>query len=119
MRMSAKNAAAQLQEQCRLIGLPVPVLEYKFHVTRRWKMDLAWTGANEPPLAVEVDGGVFMPGGGRHNRGAGYRSDCAKLNEAAIIGWHVMRVLPEQVASGEALKYVERFFATRGRHPTR
>ena len=38
-------------------------------------------------LAVEIDGGQWAPHGGRHNTDG----DRAKLNQAAALGWRVMR----------------------------
>lgn len=77
------------------MGEPAPVLEVRFaEPARDWAFDLAW------PLdrvALEVDGGAFMPGGGRHTRGAGFREDQAKLNAAVLLGWRVLRILPEQL----------------------
>ena len=103
--------------------------ELRFHETRLWRFDCCWTDLQiplrvlnpdplrvmdetngtrllwpAPKLALEIDGGVFLKdGGGRHNRGAGYRNDTEKLNEAIILGWYVMRCLPEQIRSGEAV----------------
>ncbi len=65
-------------------------LEYRFHPTRRWRFDLAWPARR---LAVEVDGGQWMAGGGRHNTDA----DREKLNAAAIAGWRVLRYSPRQL----------------------
>jgi hypothetical protein len=73
-----------------------------------------------PKLAVEIDGGNFtkrpcsvckvpIVQGGRHNSGPGYRDDLEKLAEAAILGWYVIRCLPEQIRSGETLTLIERF----------
>lgn len=90
---------------CRAMGLPEPVAEFRFHPTRRWRFDFAWPDLK---LAVEIDGGAFMAGGGRHTRGAGYRADCEKLAEAAIAGWRVIRCLPEHVTKGEAAKWIAR-----------
>ncbi len=70
-------------------------------------------------LALEIDGGVFLPGGGRHNRGAGYRKDQEKFAEATIAGWHVLRVLPEDIKKGAAITWVERFFIARGLRSSR
>jgi very-short-patch-repair endonuclease len=64
--------------------------EHRFHPTRRWRFDLAWP---DRKLAVEVDGGQWMAGGGRHNSDA----DREKLNAAAIAGWRVLRYSPRQL----------------------
>ena len=45
-------------------------------------------------VAVEIDGGTWMPKHGkksRHVTGEGYEGDCIKLNAAAILGWRVLR----------------------------
>ena len=80
--------------------------EYRFHPTRRWRFDLAFPSRW---VAVEVDGGAFIAG--RHARGAGIRNDCEKFSEAAALGWRVLRVLPEQIESGQALGWLERALA--------
>lgn len=66
--------------------LPAPEVEYRFHPTRRWRMDFAWP---EHQVYVECDGGTYMQG--RHTRGAGYANDCAKLNAATMLGWRGLR----------------------------
>lgn len=83
-----------------------------------------------PKLALEIDGGVFADRicpkcagrgcpscrgtgrlqGGRHNTGAGYRADLEKFSEAVILGWYVLRCLPEQIKSGQTVALLERFF---------
>lgn len=93
------------------MGLPAPQTEYRFHPTRRWRFDFAWPDA---ALALEVDGGVFLAGGGRHTRGAGYRADCEKFAEAAIANWRVIRCLPDQVTDGTAVQWVTRALIARG-----
>jgi hypothetical protein len=103
-----------LAQQCGYAGLPEPTPERVFHPTRKWRFDASWLIAPSIMLAMEIDGGVFLPGGGRHNRGAGYRQDQEKLNAAAILGWHVMRVLPEDVTNGKAIIWVAEFFKERG-----
>jgi very-short-patch-repair endonuclease len=45
------------------------------------------------PLAVEIDGGRYAPGGGRH-AGDGDRE---KLNVATVLGWRVLRFSTQQV----------------------
>lgn len=48
-------------------------------------------------MAVEIDGGVWT--GGRHVRGAGFVRDCDKLNEAAALGWRVLRFTPTHLTN--------------------
>ena len=69
---------------------PVPgwdlTREYRFHPDRLWRFDFAFPSVK---LAVEVDGQ-------RHRTFAGIRSDCEKLNEAARLGWRVLRFPSDQ-----------------------
>jgi hypothetical protein len=106
-RRSRQTPVADLLQQIELAGLhmPVPEIEYRFWPGRKFAFDIAFV---EAKLAVEVDGGVFLSGGGRHNRGTGYRSDCEKLGEAAARGWRVIRCLPEHIYNGMALSWIDR-----------
>jgi very-short-patch-repair endonuclease len=61
-----------------------PEHQYRFHDTRRWRFDYAWVSRC---VAVEIDGGQWSPRGGRHNTD----TDREKLNEAAALGWRVLR----------------------------
>lgn len=96
-----------LDRQCELAGLPKPEAEVKFHPGRRWRFDYGW---RDRKIAVEINGGAFLVGGGRHTRGSGYAKDCEKLAEAAILGWRVIPVLPNQIANGQALNLISRAF---------
>lgn len=62
-----------------------PVREYCFNENRGWRFDFAF------PLnglvAVECDGVIKKAGGGRHNTDG----DRDKLNNAAAVGWRVLR----------------------------
>lgn len=91
-------------------GLPAPELEYKFHPTRKFRFDFAFVPQK---LAIEIEGGAFMRGGGRHNRGTGFSSDCEKYSEAAILGWRLLRSTTEQVSSGQLFDWIERALANR------
>ena len=63
------------------------VKEFQFHPTRRWRFDYAFPSMK---VAVEVDGGVWTSG--RHINPAGYVGDMEKLNNAASLGWLVLRI---------------------------
>lgn len=74
--------------------LPAPVLEHSFHPVRRWKFDVAWPKIR---IAIEVEGGIWKPGGGAHSRPANIMRDMEKYNAATMLGWRVLRFTPEQV----------------------
>lgn len=89
---------------CAAHGLPIPVHEYEFAPPRQWRADYCFEGW----LLVEREGGAFIAGHGRHTRGAGFRADLEKYNEAARLGFVVLRFLPEQFDSGEAFAFIKR-----------
>lgn len=101
-----------LDYQCLHANLPAPVREFRFAPPRRWRFDHAWP---ELKIALEQEGGVWTRG--RHTRGKGYVADLEKYNEAACLGWTVIRATPQQVQDGTAFQWVQRAFA-RGRKPS-
>lgn len=85
-------------------GLPLPVREYRFHPTRKWRLDYAWPDHAQQvwhdiyvlrPVALEQEGAVWVQG--RHTRGSGFVKDMEKYNAAAALGWRVLRVTPQQL----------------------
>jgi hypothetical protein len=97
------GASLSFDRQCQYAKLPAPVAEFRFHPTRRWRLDWAWP---DRKLALEVEGGVFIRG--RHSRGAGMVKDMEKYNALAAMGWLLLRVTPKQMRNGEALSLAER-----------
>lgn len=95
-----------ITDQLRLLGFSEPVPEYPFAPPRKWRFDWCWP---ELRLALEQDG--VLPGaGGRHQRSAGFERDMEKLNEAALLGWTVIRFTPRMVKDGRAVKVIERAY---------
>lgn len=90
-----------LAQQLRAAGINFR-REIEFHPTRRFRFDFVVGNV----LAVEVEGGVHS--GGRHTRGAGFTADCEKTNEAACLGWRVLRVTADHIRRGWALNWIER-----------
>ena len=80
-------------------GLPPPEVEFKFHPTRKWRFDFAWSNK---AVALEVDGGTWMRKGG-HVTGSGYLRDREKDNEAMRCGWKVYRFTPEQLNTDQIM----------------
>lgn len=71
--------------------------EYRFappHM-QAWRFDFCWPSLM---LAVEVDGGTRLPGGGRHNSD----NDRVKINNAVLLGWRVLRFSTQQVEDSPA-----------------
>src|SRR3990167_2646458 len=77
---------------CDALVLPRPTAEYRFAPPRRWRFDYAWPLHK---IALEGEGGAWTRG--RHTRGSGFIRDMAKYNQAALLGWRVFRVTPDQL----------------------
>jgi very-short-patch-repair endonuclease len=67
-----------------------PEFEFDKHLGRKHRFDWAHIGAR---VAVEIDGGQWSAGGGRHAKDA----DREKLNIAASLRWLVFRFSPDQL----------------------
>lgn len=102
---------------CRTHGYPEPVPEHAFALpVREWRFDAAWPSLK---LALEFEGGTFLPGGGGHTRGPAHRDDCDKFNEAQLRDWRVLRVLTSEATSAKTLGMLHRAMASAGAAPRR
>jgi hypothetical protein len=61
--------------------------EFKFHPTRKWRLDYPLTSRL---LAIEIEGGCYV--NGRHSRPIGFINDCEKYNELILNGWKLIRI---------------------------
>jgi len=95
-------------QQVRAAKLAEPLRQYQFAKPRKWAFDFAFFDGHLNPCAIEIDGAIYT--NGRHTRGKGFEADCEKLNEAALLGWTVLRFSTGQVKSGYAIQTVERWF---------
>ena len=93
LRFRDKKPPSRLEQRFLLywqsLGGPVLEREYRFHPTRKWRADFAHV---ESRTLIEVEGGIYIAGGGRHNRAAGFLADLEKYLEAALAGWRVVRL---------------------------
>lgn len=80
-----------------------PVTEHKFFEGRRWKFDVALP---ELRLAFECDGGKWHGG---HRRGKALEADYERQNTAIMEGWRVLRFTNDQILSGEAKQFLEKW----------
>ena len=78
------------------------VAEHRFHPTRLWRFDYAIPSHR---IAIEIDGGVWIEG--RHNRPKGYIADLEKFNNAAALGWRVLKFTPQQKFTTKALRLIK------------
>lgn len=101
--MSKSELEERLALQIRAVGLPEPVREHRFHPVRKWRFDFAYP---ERKIGIEVEGGVWVKG--RHTRGSGFIEDCEKYNEAALLGWAVLRFPVNMIEDGTAVQMIER-----------
>lgn len=94
-------------------GVPKPTPEYKFLPDRQFLFDFCWV---KEKVAVEIEGGEFIPGGGRHQRARGFTKDCEKYNLAQENGWIVLRYTGQMVQnnSQDCLRQVARVLKQRG-----
>lgn len=84
------DVADELKERIRTLApdLPTPVRDY---AAGSFKIDLAWP---QPiGVAVEVNGGYWAPGGGKH----GSIRDHEKMRALALCGWVVLVFAVEEV----------------------
>lgn len=92
--------------QIRVAGLPIPIREYRFCMTRKYRADFAWPAEM---LIVECEGGTWSRG--RHVTGAGFSADCEKYNLAALLGFRILRFTSKEIQNGEALRTIEKALA--------
>ena len=70
------------------------VEEYRFTPPRRFRFDFVILPLRKK-IAVEVEGGTW--GKSRHGWGTGFKNDCEKYNLAVILGWKVLRYVPDNL----------------------
>lgn len=89
--------------------LPTPEREYRFWEGRQFRFDFCWV---KQRIACEVEGQIWLPKGA-HNTGRMITKDIIKYNEAALLGWLVIRVTPKMIETGEAMDLLVRAFLLR------
>jgi very-short-patch-repair endonuclease len=84
-------------------NLPIPVPEYKFHPTRRWRFDYCYPDLR---IAIEIEGGVYTKGA--HGSITGILRDVEKYTEAAILGYRILRILPADLIKQDTILKIKR-----------
>lgn len=79
--------------------------QMRIHPQRKFMADFFFPASRHAlALVVEVDGGIWV--GGRHTTGRGVESDCEKSFLIAQMPARLMRVTPNLVRNGKALKWI-------------
>ena len=95
--------------QCRSAGFPEPEREYKFHPTRRWRLDFFWSAEKTNShfsVAMEIEGGTWIKG--RHVTGSGVEKDIEKYNEVTLANIVLLRATGKQVKDRRAIEWLRR-----------
>jgi len=98
--MAAK--LSNVGQALQLLGFSY-VTEHKFHPVRHWRFDYAL-----PQLGIAIEYEGLYSKKSRHTSIKGFREDCRKYNEAALLGWVVIRVTNDMLKSGEVLEYLQK-----------
>jgi very-short-patch-repair endonuclease len=106
LRFRDKRSPSRLEERFlmlwKLAEGPDLEREYRFDSKRRWRADFAHLEAR---CLIEVEGGIWV--NGRHNRAAGFNADLEKYLEAALAGWRVFRLGPDQITVKNVARLIE------------
>jgi very-short-patch-repair endonuclease len=90
-------------DMLQLFGIPKPEREYLFCHKRKFRMDYAWPNNG---FFMEVEGGIWQQG--RHNRAQGYLKDMEKYNLAAMLGWRMIRITPEELNKMSTISMIQK-----------
>ena len=99
------KAEETLAFQLRIAGIKFD-REYKFALPRQFRADFHLIGLN---ILVEIEGGIWLPKGGRHNRPKGFLNDLEKYRLAALKGYTVLRYPTQDVIAGKAIRDIADF----------
>lgn len=79
-------------------GFPGATPEYRFHETRKWKIDWFIPSIK---VGIEIEGGIWIKG--RHTRPSGFVKDMEKYNTAAMMGIKIYRISHDDLKSARKI----------------
>ena len=98
-----KDYKSEFEQQLSLVGIQVET-EFVFASPRKWRSDYRIQGTS---ILIEFEGGLFAKGKQGHSSVSGILRDMEKYNSAALLGYTVIRIAPNHVVNGQALRWVE------------
>lgn len=96
--------------QVKALKLPEPVRQYRFakELDRQFSADFVWTPRQIPTLAgvllVEIQGGIWRPGGGAHSHPLNIERDIEKQQCIALLGYRFLPITEKDLKSGIAME---------------
>ena len=109
LRYRAKTPPSRIEAKFALfwrsLGGPELEREFRFHPDRKWRADFAHIASR---TFIEIEGGIYLAGGGRHNRAAGFIADAEKYFEAYLAGWSVVRLTSAQITAPNVERLIRR-----------
>lgn len=111
LKSKRRDSVAEILLMKHLQELNLPFeREWRFHRERRWRFDFAIFPVNVAGnwTAIEIEGGAWM--NGRHTRGKGFENDIRKYNQAAKLGWTVIRFTPGMIERAESKAFLKEMF---------
>lgn len=88
----------------KAFNLPEPVAEFRFAPPRKFRFDYAWV---DRKVAMEIEGGIWMRGGGGHSHPMWILRDMEKGNLAGLHGWRVFRFTTQEFNKGIAHSFMQ------------
>lgn len=104
--MKANAGEDLFRFQCRALKLPPPVEQFEFAASmgRLFRSDFAFT---EYQLLVEIQGGIWLKGGGAHSRPLKIAGDIRRQQYAVRLGYFLLPFTPDEVVSGHAIEWTQ------------
>lgn len=118
------SAEREFAFQCLAMKLPHVIAQFqldrpgvltpKTRKQARWAFDF---GFPDQKVLVEVQGGVWMKGGGAHSHPVDITRNMTKQNDAVQLGYAVLQFTPAEIKNGHAIAFTQRVLHTRGWRP--
>jgi hypothetical protein len=102
--------------QLRAMKLPkwTDQVEFGQAMGRKFKADF---GFRDYPVLVEINGGIWRPGGGAHSRPQKILNDMERYQYAARLGLFILPFIPDEVFSGHAIDWTMETLRQHGWRP--
>jgi very-short-patch-repair endonuclease len=81
------------------------------NLRRRYRADFCFP---QYWLMVEIDGGIWMPGGGGHSLPSGIERGMKKRNDALLWGYGILNFTTDEVTNGFAIGFTQKVLFARG-----